>query len=167
MTTDNISVPDEVAESIRKTAKLRGVSDDQFAADLLSTHHEEMIQFPDGVLREGRQRLIDLLAPIPCLSQFRSSGVDFRFWWVGIELDMSSRIAWRVVRWFGTNLVSLATEMQLPVTFQPEPGESQTEPMRWVIHSTVPRLDPSDVVDWLQRHMPDSPSDEEAWLGLP
>ena len=166
MTTYSISIPDEVAETIRKTAKLRGISEDQCAADLLSAHHQEMIQFPDGVLREGRKQLVDLLSPIPCLSEFDSSGVDFRFWWVRFQIDTASPCAWPVIAWLGGYLNTQAAEMRLPTVVRPVPYGCPTDPMTWEIVSTEPRLDPLDVVDWLSRHLPDAPSSPESWSKL-
>src|SRR5215208_6152042 len=93
-----LQVEETVAETIREDARRRGVSEEQCASQILSAHHEEFVKFPDGVLRDGRQKVIDLLSRIPCLSQFESSGVDFRYWWVSFIVDETSPIAGRVIR---------------------------------------------------------------------
>jgi hypothetical protein len=150
---------------IDREAALRGkVSEEQCAAQILAAHHEEFRRFPDGVLREGCQKVIAVLSQIPCLSRFDSSGVDFRYWWVSFQLDTSSRIAWQVVHRLGWYLNTQATEMMLPVVFKRTPGERPDDPMRWEIASTAPRLDPADVASWMSERLPQPLSDETAWL---
>jgi hypothetical protein len=159
-----IQIDDAAAETVRERARRRKVSEEQCAAQILAAHHEELRRFPDGVLREGRQKVIALLSQIPCLSRFDSSGIDFRYWWVRFELDTSSRIAWPVVHRLGWFLNTQSAEMMLPVVFKPMPGERPDDPMCWEIASTAPRLDPADVASWLSGRLPQPLSDEGAWL---
>src|SRR5688572_11545687 len=158
-----VQVEEAVAQSIRDTAKLREIPEQQCVRQILIAHHEEYRRFPDGVLREGRQKVIALLTQIPCLANFQSSGVDFRYWWVTFELDTASPIAWAVIRKLGLLLNTQSTEMMLPTVFKPTPSEWPNEPMRWEIASTAPRLDPSDVERWLRDHLPCPISAEGAW----
>ena len=159
-----IETDDAVAETIGEHARRRKVSEEQCAAQILAAHHEEFRRFPDGVLREGRQKLIALLSRIPCLSKFDSSGIDFRYWWVGFDLDIQSPIAWRVIHQLGWYLNTQSSEMMLPTVFKPMPGERCDEPIRWQIASTAPRFDPADVASWLSGKLPQPISDEKAWL---
>jgi len=159
-----VQVDDAVAKTIRDDARRRGVSEQQCALQILTAHHQEHVQFPDGVLREGRKKLIDLLSQIPCLSRFDSSGVDFRYWWVSFEVDETSPITARVIRRLGYLLNTESPEMMLPTVFKPTPEESLDAPMKWEISSTAARLDPADVERWLRDHLPKPPSDESAWL---
>ncbi len=165
MTRYNIQIDDAVADTMRDGARRRKVSEEQYAAQVLANHHEELLRFPDGVLREGRQKVIALLSQIPCLSQFDSSGVGFRYWWVSFQLDTSSSIAWRVVHRLGWYLNTLSVEMMLPVVFKPMPPERLDDSMCWEIASTAPRLDPADVAAWLSDNLPQPLSDASAWLG--
>jgi hypothetical protein len=151
-----LQVEENVAQAIRDTAKLRNISEQQCAGQILAAHYEEFRRFPDGVLREGRQKLIALLSQIPCLSNFESSGVDFRYWWVSFELDVASPLAWPVIRNLGLLLNTRSTEMMLPIVFKPVPDEWADKPMRWEIASTAPRLDPADVEAWLRQNLPQS-----------
>ena len=159
-----VQVDDEVAQSIHEFSQRRKVPDEQYAAQLLAAHHEEFRRFPDGVLREGRQKLIDLLTQIPCLKKFDSSGVDFRYWWVSFEMDIASPLAWKVVRTLGLYLNTKSAEMMLPTVFKPVPGEWPDDPMKWEIASTSPRFDPADVASWLRDKLPQPVSDASAWL---
>ena len=93
----SVQVDEAVAKTIHADARRRGVSEEQCAAQIMIAHHQEHLQFPDGVLREGRKKIIDLLSQIPCLRQFNSSGIDFRYWYVSFVIDESSPIASRVV----------------------------------------------------------------------
>ena len=68
-----IKIDDAAAETVRERARRRKVSEEQCAAQILAAHHEELRRFPDGVLREGRQKVIALLSQIPCLSRFDST----------------------------------------------------------------------------------------------
>lgn len=159
-----IQIDDAVAQAVQEGARRRKVSEEQWAAQILAAHCEEFRRFPDGVLREGRQKVIALLSQIPCLSEFKSSGVDFRYWWVSFEVDTASPIASRVIHRLGFYLNTESAEMMLPTVFKPIPGETPKDPMRWEIASTAPRLDPADVASWLSRNLPQPISDEAAWL---
>jgi hypothetical protein len=158
-----VQVDESVAQSIRETAKLRKIPEDRCVGQILTSHSEEFRRFPDGILREGRQKVIALLSQIPCLSNFQSSGVDFRYWWVSFEVDIASPIAWRVIRKLGFLLNTQSTEMMLSTVFKPTPNEWPNEPMRWEIASTAPRLDPADVEIWLRDNLPQPMSQESAW----
>lgn len=159
-----IQIDDVVAETVREDARRRKISEEQCVAQIVAAHHDEFRRFPDGVLRDGRQKVIALLSQIPCLSRFNSSGIDFRYWWVSFELDSSSRIGWSVIQRLGWCLNTQSEEMMLPVVFKPTPGEKSSDLMRWEIASTAPRLDPADVASWLSRKLPQPLSDGEAWL---
>jgi len=158
-----VELDDAVAETIEREARKRRITAEQRAAEILTSYHEGFQRFPDGVLREGRAKLIELLSPVPCLRNFDSSGVDFRFWWVSFEVDMASPVAWAVIRWLGANLNTLSAEMQLPTVFKPIPGEWPDDPFRWQIESTVPLLDPQEVVAWLAEKLPERMADLDAW----
>lgn len=162
----SIQVDEAVAKTVLKFARLRGVSEEQCAAQILTAHHEEYVQFPDGVLREGRKKMVELLSQIPCLHNFKSSGVDFRYWWVAFDVDETSPIAARVIRKLAYLLNTESAEMMLPTAFKPMPDRSFDTPMEWEITSTSARLNPADVERWLRDNLPQPPSDVEAWLRL-
>lgn len=82
-----IRIDDAVAATVGETARRRNVSEEQCATQILVAYHDEFRRFPDGVLREGCQKLIAVLSQIPCLAKFDSSGIDFRYWRVSFELD--------------------------------------------------------------------------------
>lgn len=159
-----VQVDDSVAKTIRDFSQRRKVSEDQYVAQVLTAHHEEFLRFADGVLREGRQKLIDLLSQIPSLKNFDSSGVDFRYWWVGFEIDPDSPVAWKVIRKLGLYLNTMSAEMMLPTVFKPVPGEWPDDPMRWEVASTAPRLNPADVASWLSLKLPSPLCEERLWL---
>ena len=115
----SIQVDESVAKTLCNHARRGGISTEQYAAQILNAHHEEYAQFPDGVLREGRKKIIDLLSQIPCLRNFESSGIDFRYWWVSFEIDEASPIASRVVRRLAYLLNTESAEMMLPTALKP------------------------------------------------
>jgi hypothetical protein len=162
----SIQVDEAIAKTIRDHARRRGVSEEQCAAQILNAHHEEYLRFPDRVLREGRKKIIDLLSQIPCLRNFKSSGIDFRYWWVSFEVDEASPIASRVVRRLAYLLNTESAEMMLPTVFKPTPDEPLDSPMVWEIASTATRLNPADVERWLRDNLPQPVSDADAWLHL-
>lgn len=163
MTEYTIQVEDVVAETIQKEARRQKISDAQYASRLLEQHHQELLQFPDGVLREGRKKLIALLSQIPGFSDFDSSGVGFRYWWVQFHVDETSPVAARILQKLAHLLNTDSVEMMLPVVFKPMPPRPDDGPMRWEIASTAPRLDPSDVEAWLRDKLPHPVSDPQAW----
>ena len=164
MVTYNVQVDDAVAKTIQEDARRRGVSEEHCASQILAAHHQEYLQFPDGVLRHGRKKVIDLLSQIPCLRRFDSSGIDFRYWWVSFEIDEASPIAARVIRRLGFLLNTESAEMMLPAVFKPIPEKSADAPMCWEISSTAARLDPADVEHWLRDNLPQPISEEQSWL---
>ncbi|MBX7223410.1 MAG: hypothetical protein K1Y36_26085 [Blastocatellia bacterium] len=159
-----IEVAEAVAESLNSEATRQKISPESRISQLLSQHHEEFLQFPDGMLREGRRQLIEVLSQVSCLRNFTSSGVDFRFWWVRFELDTTSPIAWTVVRKLGLFLNTQSLEMMLPTVFKPVPGEWPDAPFCWEISSTAPRLDPTEVAEWLKHQLPQPLGDAAAWM---
>lgn len=162
----SIQVDEAIAKTIRDHARRWRVSEEQCAAQILRAHHEEYVQFPDGVLREGRKKIIDLLSQIPCLHNFKSSGIDFRYWWIRFVVDEESPIAARVVRRLAYLLNTECAEMMLPTVFMPTPEEPTDGPMTWEIASTAARLNPADVERWLRDNLPQPLSDTDAWLRL-
>jgi len=159
-----VQIDDNIADVLCERANRRKISEEEYIAQILADHHAQLSRFPDGVLRSGRQKIIDLLTPIPCLSNFDASGIDFRYWWVSFELDTRSPIAWRVVGCLGWCLNTQSVEMMLPTVFSPAPERTPEPRMRWQIASTAPRLDPADVANWLSSNLPRPLSDESAWL---
>ncbi len=131
---------------------------------LLAAHLQALRRSPVGPLRRGRQQLVALLSQVPCLSQFDSGEADSGRWWVSFELDINSRIAWRVVSKLGLLLNRQSGERLLPTVFRPIPGEWPAKAMRWEIASTAPRLEPADVERWLRENLPQPLGDEQAWI---
>jgi len=152
-----------VAETLQRESRKLRISAEERAVQVLTSHHQNDQRFPDGVLGEGRRKLIDFLSPVPCLRNFDSSGIDFRFWWVSFELDASSPIAWPVLRALGLYLNTFSAEMMLPTVFKPIPSEWPDDPFRWQIESTAPLLNPTDVVSWLADKLPNPLSSIDAW----
>jgi hypothetical protein len=160
----SVQIDEAVAQTIRDNARRLKIPEDAAVARVLAAYHEEFRRFPDGVLRDGCQKLVALLGQIPCLSKFDSSGVDFRYWSVSFEMNIASPIAWPVVQKLGLFLNTQSVEMMLPTVFRPTPSEWPDEPMRWEIAATTPRLDPADVVAWLRDRLPKPLSDTALWM---
>src|SRR5688572_19861744 len=116
-----LNLSSDVLATVQREARKLQISSEERAVQIVTSYYQGYERFPDGVLRDGRQKLIELLSAIPCLSNFDSSGIDFRFWWVSFELDIASPLAWMVVRTLGAHLNTLSTEMRLPTVFKPIP----------------------------------------------
>ena len=123
---------------------------------------------------DHRQRLISLLEQIPCFDNFDSGEADGECWWLRFDLDLSSSLAWPVIRKLGSLLNTRCCSRFLTVVFKPMPIEdapdrsalSPTAPsvMRWEISSTAPGLDPNEIARWLRENLPQAVDDESAWL---
>ncbi len=163
MTEYTVQVDDAVAQTIREFARRQKISETECAAQILVAHHETFMRFPDEVLREGREKLIELLSQIPCLSRFESSGVDSRYWWVQFDIDDTSPMASRVLKRLAYLLNTESSEMMLPTVFKPVPADPNAKGNRWEIASTAPRLDPADVECWLRENLPQLISSMAAW----
>jgi len=114
-------------------------------------------------LRSARQRLVSLLDQIPCLNDFDSGETHSQCWWISFHLEISSPIAWRVVRKLGLLLNTPVSSKHMPVTFRPVPQEA-AETFQWEICSTAPELDPAEVARWLRENLPESLEDESSWF---
>jgi hypothetical protein len=117
-----------------------------------------------GVSRQNRQRLVSLLDQIPCLDNVDSGETESQLWYVGFDLDLSSPIAWKVVRKLGLLINTDGSSQQFLVVFMPLPLPGVTETMRWEITSTAPGQDPADVARWLRENFPQGFDEEAAWL---
>ena len=160
----NIHVDDAVAESIRRIARTRKVSEEECAAQILTSQHEEIVRFPQEVFREGRKKIADILGQIPSIHSIDFHGIDFRYWKVRFQINEASPVAERVIRRLGYLLNTQSAEMMLPTVFKPIPDELPNEPMRWEIASTAARLDPATVENWLRINLPQPLWDEKEWL---
>src|SRR6476660_8374352 len=112
-------------------------------------------------LRSARQRLVSLLDQIPCLNDFDSGETDSQCWWISFHLEITSPIAWRVVRKLGLLINAPVSSKRMPVTFRPVPQEG-AETFHWEICSTAPELDPAEVTRWLRENLPEPMEDEGA-----
>ena len=130
----------------------------------VAVHFEEMRRAPGSLPRSSRQRLVALLARIPCLDNFDSGEGLAQHWWVSFDLDISSPIAWRVVAKLALLLNTPCSSKRMSVGFKPRPQEDTTETMRWEIASAAPGLDPNDVARWLRENLPQPLEEESAWM---
>jgi hypothetical protein len=154
MQTFTIELPEEVANTVRRSAKARHVSEVECVTQILRNYHSEFEKFEEGVLSSGREKLSAILAEIPGVSDIQSSGIGRRHWWVSFHIDWEDSFSRSVLRRLSLLLNTMATEMMLHTVFYPEPSERPDESIRWRIASTAPLLDPADVVAWLRDNLP-------------
>lgn len=164
MQTFTIELPENVADTVRRSAKARHVSELECVTQIICSYHSEFEQFEAGVLSSGRERLSSVLAEIPGVSDIQSSGIGRRHWWVSFRIDWEDSFSRSVLRRLSLLLNTMATEMMLHTVFYPEPSERPDESVRWRIASTAPLFDPADVATWLRDNLPSPIFDRSAWI---
>jgi hypothetical protein len=152
-----------VSQTLRGGVLSVEIPEPNIVIQAVAVHFEEMRRAPSAVTRSNRQRLVALLARIPCLGNFDSGEDLARHWWVSFDLDISSPIAWRVVAKLGLLLNTPCSSKRMSVGFKPRPQEDTTETMRWEIATTAAGLDPNDVARWLRENLPQPLEEQGAW----
>ena len=164
MQTFTIEIPEDVADTVRRSAKARHVSEEECVTQILHSYHNEFEKFEEGVLSSGREKLSSILAEIPGISDIQSSGIRRRHWWVSFCINWEDPFSRSVLRRLSLLLNTMATEMMLHTVFYPEPSERPDESIRWRIASTAPLFDPADVAAWLRDNLPSPICDRSAWI---
>lgn len=160
-----IKLSDAAAKTIADEANRLGISPSERAAQVLESYHEsETERFGPGVLAAGRKDLTDYLGRIPCVSKLRSSGIDYRHWWVTFHVDDSSPIARSVMRHLAFHINTESVEMMIPAVLKPTPQETTSAAPEWTIESTAAMFNPADLVAWLKHNLPERLEDPDEWL---
>jgi len=125
--------------------------------------------FDKEYIKQGLDKMKDLLTKIPCINSVAISNFDNPFWWLKFSIDINSKIAWNVVQELGHILNYLSPNDKLPTTFYPAspppymnggPGEF----LSWVIEPTIPFVDTNTIFDYLNGRLPEDFDKEENWL---
>lgn len=127
-------------------------------------------RFPEGVIRTGCEHLRVALATVPLIGDFSWSGVDFRYWWIRFSIRCDGPLTWGVIRRlaFALNTSVLERWQRQPFVFKPDGDESthdiDKEKIYWIIESTEPLLDPTEVADDLRMVLLSRINRDTDWL---
>lgn len=113
--------------------------------------------------------LTDFLCKVPGIESPISTGTDDQgFWWIKLQIDIGSPLAWHVVQELGSVVNYLSLEERLPAIFYPVspppylnggPGEF----LSWVIESKDKEFKPGTLAKWLEERLPKPVDDLEQW----
>jgi hypothetical protein len=120
------------------------------------------------------QKLSELkrfLNRIPAVLVLSSGIQEDSFWWVKLEIDIESALAWNVVQELGFVLNYISIEESLPTVFKPVSpppylNGGPKEFLSWVIESTTKDVDPSLIAKTLEERLP-SVDDLSKWANEP
>ena len=128
-------------------------------------------RFPEGVIRDGCERLEAALKRVPLVEDYSWSGFDFRFWHAHFAIRCEGPLGWAVVRRLAYALNSSVLELwgRQPFVFKPEGEETmwhakKKEVLYWRIEATEPMLDPKEVADHLEMVLLSKIRAEKDWL---
>ncbi len=112
--------------------------------------------------------LTAFLRRIPAVSVISSGIQDDTFWWVKLEIDIESPLAWNVVQELGFVLNYISVEERLPTVFMPisPPPYMNGGPkefLSWVIESTATDVDPNLIAKTLEERLPFPVDDLSNW----
>lgn len=113
-------------------------------------------------------RLKTYLARIPAVEVLDVSAVDEEPWWVMIEIDIRSPLAWHVVQELGHVLNYLSITERLPCVFKPisPPPYMNGGPcdfLSWLIEATEDDASPDLVAEFVEGRLPRPVEDRSQW----
>lgn len=120
------------------------------------------------VLKQGLPKLVSFLSKVPGVRVLSSDLTADAFWWVKLDIDLDSPLAWSVVQELGFVLNYLSVSEQLPTVFKPvspppylNGGPKQF--LSWVIESTYNYIDPAWIAEALEGRLPRPVEDHGNW----
>jgi len=122
-----------------------------------------------GAIGKSVAKLRGVLASIPAVTVLSVSEPEEPYWWVKVEIDISSRIAWHVVQELGFVLNEVSLTERFPTLFKPVSpppylNGGPEEYLSWVVEATLPFVDAGQLAEALRESLPKPIDDEEAWL---
>ena len=117
---------------------------------------------------QNLSELVTFLNRIPAVSVLSSGVQEDSFWWVKLEIDVESPLAWNVVQELGFVLNYISVEERLPTVFMPVSpppylNGGPKEFLAWVIESTAKDVDPISIAETLEGRLPSPVDDQSKW----
>lgn len=169
MTQLTINVPDKLARRLSAEAKHLGISEEARIARLLETYVTPWELQRPQLIERGLPVLVSFLSRVPATRVISSSPLSEANWWVKIEIDISSPLAWQVVQELGFVLNYISLQERLPTVFMPvspPPYLNEGGPdglLSWVIEAAFPFVDPLSIHAELENRLPNPVDDPEQW----
>ena len=122
-----------------------------------------------AVVSKGLPILVEFLNRVPAVRVMASDSTPDAFWWVKLEIDISSPLAWQVVQELGFVLNYISLQEKLPTVFMPVSpppylNGGPEESLAWLIESKFNYIDPEWIKSELEGRLP-SPVEEAAQWG--
>lgn len=113
-------------------------------------------------------RLKAYLARIPDVEVFDVKEQDDEDWWVMIEIDIRSPLAWNIVQELSHILNYLSVTERLPCVFKPiSPAPylngGPRDFLRWLIEPTEDDASPDLIAEFLEGRLPRPVDDRSKW----
>lgn len=117
--------------------------------------------------KETLNELTAFLSRIPAVEVLSADAED-DFWWVKMQIDIDSPLAWNVVQELGHVLNYISLEQRLPTVFKPvsPPPYMNGGPkdfLSWVIEATDAEADPAYIAKMLEGRLPSPVDDLNEW----
>lgn len=166
-----ITIPKELAYRVVKEAEALDITPMERVLQVLNAAVAPAENFAEGSALEGLAQLTGFLRRVPSVRVLSHSPVTEPQWWIKLNIDIASPVAWHVVQSLGYVLNYLSLDEPLPTVFRPvsPPPYLNGGPddfLSWVIEAQIPFLDAGVIASFLQGRLPQPVEDSAAWLNL-
>jgi hypothetical protein len=158
----NLLIADASKKSLEPEECLIAILDDYFDIAILNEkdkedYLEELIVFKNFLLT------------IPCVTDVIIPDTVGRTWFLKLQIDISSPIAWHFVQEFGHILNYISLDERLPTKFYPvsAPPYLNGGPqdfLYWIIEATQSGVKPNFILEYLIGRLPEDVGNEDDWL---
>ncbi len=164
-----ISVPQELAQRVTLEAEAFGITPEERALQALDAAVAPAENFAEGKAAQGLAQLADFLRRVPSVTVLSQSPPSEPQWWVKLQIDIHSPIAWHVVQELGFVLNYLSIDEPLPTVFRPVSpppylNGGPEEFLSWVVEARIPFLNAGAIAAFLEDRLPQPVEDEAQWL---
>jgi hypothetical protein len=158
----NLLIADASNKSLEPEECLIAILDDYFDLAILNEKRNEEYLEELKVFK-------DFLLTIPCITDVMIPDSVDRNWFLKLQIDISSPIAWNFVQEFGHILNYISLDERLPTKFYPvsAPPYLNGGPqdfLYWIIESTQSETNPKFILEYLVGRLPEDVSIEANWL---
>lgn len=164
-----ITLPQELAQRVATEAEAFSITPEERALQALDAAIAPAENFAEGKAAEGLAQLAGFLRRVPSVTVLSQSQPAEPEWWVKLQIDIHSPVAWHVVQGLGFVLNYLSIDKPLPTVFRPVSpppylNGGPEEFLSWVVEARIPFLNASAIAAYLESRLPQPVEDETQWL---
>ncbi len=114
------------------------------------------------------EKLIEFLQKTPAVELIGKGVFENGMWWVKFRINITNKLAWKVVQEIGFVVNYVSLDERLPTVFYPVSpppylNGGPEEYLSWVIESKSIDFQPDDLTEWLVARLPSPVDDLTQW----